>query len=379
MADLTSRLHDALDPLVAQGFLPAYVAVVRHGSDTYEAHGGVRDLVDRDPVGADAVFRIASLSKPVGAVVVLGLIEEGVLGLDDPAARWLPELTDVPVLRTPTSPIDDVVPQRRPITVRHLLTMTSGTGEGVDPTEPVHRALRAAGVPDGSRASRIGAAEYLARLCSVPLRFQPGEGWAYHTSADVLSVLVERAAGRDLSTLVEERVRAPLDLNHLDFHCHAPERLVTSYPSGPSGLGQPEDVEFTFPPPMRSFGAGLLGTAGDYVRFLDDLASGSPAMRLSGRSARAIRSPQVTERQRASAGPFLGSGATYGYLVGITTAPVPRRPGVGSFGWAGGTGVVAACDPTAGITGALFTSRGMSSPAEEPAYAAFWDAVYAQG
>src|SRR5688500_2723895 len=111
-----------LDRRVEEGLMPGYVAAVRHAGATELLVGGRRDLDSDSPMTADTQFRLASVSKPFAGVLTLQLVEDGVLGLDDPVTRWLPEFAGPRVLRRLDGPLDDTVPAGRPITVRHLLT-----------------------------------------------------------------------------------------------------------------------------------------------------------------------------------------------------------------------------------------------------------------
>ena len=372
MSDLEARLHDALDPLVTEGYLPGYVAVARTGSVRATAFGGMRNLEAGLAMRADAVVRIASLSKPIGAALALGLVEEGLFGLDDSVDTWLPEFADLPVLRTPTAALEDVVPLARPMTIRHLLTMTSGVGWPAAGS-PIEHALT---VKDPGGAS--SADEFVELLTSLPLQFQPGDGWRYSTSAGVLSVLIERAAGRQLGVLVEDRIRSPLGLDHLDFYCRDPGRRALAYT--PSGTGELEPLAVNTllaPRPFRSLAGLLHSTAADLVTFLDDLCSDTPRV-VSATGASAIRTPQLTPEQRADGAEFLGPGGSYGFLVGVAES-AGRHGGAGRFGWSGDTGVDAAADPANDTTGAVFIFRETAAPCDEPAFGRFWDAVYDLG
>jgi len=371
MSDLDARLHDALDPLVNEGYLSGYVATARTGSTTATAFGGVRDLASGQPMRADAIVRIASLSKPVGAALTMTLVDDGLFDLDDPVGKWVPEFADVPVLRSPTAALDDVVPLARPMTIRHLLTMTSGLGWAA-PGSPIDNALSESAVTNASTGD-----EFVETLARLPLQFQPGDGWRYHTSAGVLSVLLARATGRDLSTLVEERIRAPLALDHLDFYCRDPARQALAYAVSESGIFAPLPTSTLLaPPPFKSVAGLLHATAADMLAFLDDLASPTPRV-VSAVSAAAIRSPQLTRPQRADAAEFLGAGYSYGFSVKVAVDRTARHGAPGRFGWSGATGVDAAADPANDTTGVIYIFREIAALDDERAITTFWDAVYA--
>ncbi len=168
-------------------------AVARHD----EVHGATAGSAERD-----TIFRISSMTKPVTAVAALTLVEECLIRLDDPVDEWLPELADRRVLARPEGPLEDTVPAARPITLRDLLTFRSGMGfdfAAAGP-QPVNEAAAALGLGAGppAPAGRPEPDEWLRRLGTLPLSRQPGERWLYHTSADVLGVLVARVAGRPL-------------------------------------------------------------------------------------------------------------------------------------------------------------------------------------
>ncbi len=118
--------QEVLNRHVESGYVPGAVALVARGDDVRVTTAGTLGFEDGTPMARDTIFRFASITKPITAAAVLMLVEDGRFGLDDPIAPWLPELADPVVVRTPQSPIDDVVPARRPITVRDLLTFRAG-------------------------------------------------------------------------------------------------------------------------------------------------------------------------------------------------------------------------------------------------------------
>ena len=163
MSALTERVQQVIDA----GTIPGAVTLVARGGDVRiaaqgaMAHGGA-------PMPEDAIFRIMSMTKPVLTVATLRLVQSGRLGLDDPVQRWLPELADRTVLRTPNAALDEVVPARRPITVRHLLTNGSGYGMEMADT-PLARGYEQAGMAAGPEPIAPGADAWLSRLATLPL------------------------------------------------------------------------------------------------------------------------------------------------------------------------------------------------------------------
>lgn len=218
------RIWAVPEARLADGAIPGYAAAVRIGGRT-EVRCGGRTAVEPDapPVREDTLFRIASLTKPMGGALTLSLVEDGILGLDDPAARWLPEMADPRVLERPDAPLHRTVPATRPITVRHLLTMTCGWGAILSDT-PLRAALADRRVAPGPLPPPMSGDEFVARLAELPLAFQPGEGWLYDTGTDVLGVLLERATGTPLAALMAERVTGPLGMANTTFGAANAER-----------------------------------------------------------------------------------------------------------------------------------------------------------
>ena len=191
---------------------------------------------------------------------------------------WLPELADRRVLTSPAAPLDDTVPARRPITLRHLLTMGSGYGMEWGDT-PLQKAMADNGTEAGPDPVTLGADEWLARLAELPLAFQPGEGWRYHHSFAVLGILIARLTGRPLGEHLAEDLFDPLGMP--DTALWVPneklDRLPAAYRHGEGGLVETEPAGGGFyagPPPFDVSHGELVSTARDYHRFLRMLVDG---------------------------------------------------------------------------------------------------------
>jgi CubicO group peptidase (beta-lactamase class C family) len=150
----------------------------------------------------DAIFRIASTTKPITAAAAMILVEECKLGLDEPVDRLLPELGQRRVLKRLDGPLDDTVPANRPITLRDLLTFRLGIGAVLAPPGryPIQTPMEEAGLAPGVNPPSLTPDEWMKRLGGLPLVHQPGEGWLYHTGSDVLGVLIARASGETLES-----------------------------------------------------------------------------------------------------------------------------------------------------------------------------------
>src|ERR687898_1067573 len=273
---MTSALQDLLERHVASGTVPGVVASLGTAEPKIVAAGAMS--VCGAPCPADAIMRIQSMTKAVTTVAALRLVEAGRLRLDEPVERWLPELADRQVLKSPTADLADTSPAVRAITLRHLLTNTSGYGMVL--TEcPLQRAMADSGVDAGVDPVGFGAEEWLARLAALPLAFQPGEGWRYHHSFGILGILIARVAGRPLQDQLADDLLEPLGLRDTGLWVSAGSvaRLPASYRHSDSGLVELEPAAGGFyaePPPFDVSHGELVSTVRDYTRFARMLADG---------------------------------------------------------------------------------------------------------
>lgn len=366
-------VRDVLRRQVDDGRLPGFVAAVRHRGATEVITGGTTAAGGDELMRPDTLFRTASVTKPVGGALTLALWEDGVLGLDDPVGEWLPELAAPRVLRDPAGPLADTVPAERPITVRHLLTGTPGFG-GIWDGSPLARAIDERDIGPGPWAPPVTPDEYLRRLAELPLAAQPGERWLYHMPADVLGVLLARAAGRPVSTLLAERVTGPLGLADTAFTAVDPARLATVHEATGDGLVPVDAPDAAVPPDFESLAAGLVSTAPDVLAVLGALADGGAPL-LSPASVAALRADALTPAQRAGAADFLEPGVSWGLQTGVCVEQAEPWTTPGRFGWDGGTGTSAWADPARDVVAVLLTGRFTSGPDDGPRE--FWRALYA--
>jgi CubicO group peptidase (beta-lactamase class C family) len=178
------ELRAALARHVDRGDMPGLVAFVGCGDDVHIEAIGYKTFGDRDPIRRDTIFRIASITKPIAGVAAMVLVEQGSMSLEDPVARWLPELAEPRVLRTIESTLEDTVPAHRPITVEDVLSFRLGWGSVMAPpdTYPIQRAeseldLRTFGPP--WPPSDLTPDQWIDRLGRLPLLDQPGSRWRY--------------------------------------------------------------------------------------------------------------------------------------------------------------------------------------------------------
>ncbi len=373
----TSWLTDAVGRQVGDDRIPGLVALVAHDGQILVEAQGVGTL-GGPPVQRDTLFRISSMTKPITGAATLLLVEEGLLSLDEPVGRLLPELAAPRVLRVPDGPVEDTVPAEREITVRHLLTFTAGFGfDGRMLAAPEPWPVMAAEAATGigtlgppAPATAPPPDEWMARLSTLPLIAQPGERWLYNTGASILGVLLSRAAGTTYDAVLESRIFAPLGMTDTAFFAREPDRLATSYrptPDGPA-VEDPPRGAWSRPPAFPDGAAGLVSTADDLAAFV----RGLPSL-LSAEHLAQMTSDQLTAEQRAHGG--LGDDfgdSSWGWCTGVLTA----GPRAGSWGWTGGLGSLLHVDPVRDLTCIVLGQRLFAGPEDSQALTAIEDAAY---
>ena len=203
------RIREAIERDVKAGLIPgAVVGIARHGKIAYLEGYGLRDVTSRQPMWADAVFSIASMTKPMTSVAIMMLPEEGRLLLGDPVSKYLPQLANMKVAKSPIADTLETVPAEREITVQDLLRHTSGLTYGNRGTGAAHRAYPG----HGSAAVTLGRDEFLDALGKVPLLYQPGTAWEYGFSTDMLGLIVEAISGQSLGDFLKARLWDPLGM-----------------------------------------------------------------------------------------------------------------------------------------------------------------------
>jgi CubicO group peptidase (beta-lactamase class C family) len=336
-------------------------------------------------VRSDTIFRISSMTKPVTAVATMILLEECVVRLDEPVDRLLPELADRRVVRRIDGPVDDTVPADRPITVRDLLTFRMGFGGYFGPC-PLNDAAAPLQLSVGPPQPALPPEpdEWMRRFSTLPLMFQPGERWLYHTGADVLGVLIARASGQTFEGFLHERIFEPLGMKDTTFSVPAGEldRLATSYftdpESGALDLFDPPAGQWSTPPAFPSGGAGLVSTGEDYLAFAEMLLRGGAPV-LSRPSVATMTSDHLTPEQKAVSGFFPDDfdARGWGFGVGVVTRRDDPAAPVGQYGWDGGLGTIWRNDPSEQLVTILLTNAAWSSPRPPAIAADFLTAAYA--
>ncbi|KQV77920.1 hypothetical protein ASC64_03650 [Nocardioides sp. Root122] len=369
-------LRAALSPYVESGEVPGLVAVVARGDDVQ-----VEVLGQQGPDGVamrrDSLFRAASITKPLTAALAMGLVEDGLLDVDAPVSVLLPELASPQVLRTPTGPLDETVPCARPITARHLLGCTSGLGfTTVD--SPVVPLLGERLHQGSMQVGDVPAPDvWLRRLAGIPLIHQPGEGWTYNLSYDLLGVLLARAAGASLADLMADRLLEPLGMVDTGFHVPAADvgrfTALLGRREGALVVTDPSHGAFVSPPAFASGAGGLVTTADDWLAFGRMLLADGGSL-LSPASVRLLTTDHTTPQQREMAGFFL-DGQGWGFGGGVDTSLREPWNEIGRYGWIGGTGTSAYVHPDRGTVAVLLTQVELGAPGIEDLLKTFWTAV----
>jgi CubicO group peptidase (beta-lactamase class C family) len=345
-----TTLQELLDVAVTDGTVPGAAALVARRGEVETAAAGELEQ--------DAIVRIASISKPITAAAVMLLVDEGLIALEDPIARWLPELSSPRVVRTPSSALDDVVPATRPISVQDLLTFRAGWGFPPDFSLPAVVELFERLPVFGFQGSPD---DWVATLANIPLLHQPGDAWLYNTCSDIQGVLVARASGQPLPDFLAERVFEPLGMADTDFHVPATKRHRVP-PSHAADLSPREAEPDTQQPDFPSGAGGLYSTVTDWYRFGRMLLADGDEL-LSKESVRRMTTDHLNDEQRKASTLFL-EGAGWGFGGSVAAD--------GRYGWVGGTGTTAHIAPSTDTVGVLLTQVEMAGPTPTPLMHRFW-------
>jgi CubicO group peptidase (beta-lactamase class C family) len=363
LARLTERMQAFVDSGTYAGVV---TRVWRDGRLVHEDCVGWMDVAARRPMRRDAIFRIASMTKPIVSTAALMLMEEGRLRLGDPITKWLPEFADVRVLRTPTSPLDDTVPLARPITVLDLLTHRSGVPYDFNTFGELNAAIIE--VSQGERKPPTVSDAWLARLAKLPLMIQPGVRWQYGYSTDLLGVLVGRAHGSNLGDALQAVLFEPLGMVDTGF-CVPREkldRLTTGYARDPQGglvvHDDPAASHFARPQASGNGGGGLTSTADDYLRFARMLLGQGEVdgVRLLGRkTVEAMTRNWLSDEQRPPVFPEFDYLTPHGFGLGVSVVDADGRDtglaSPGKFGWPGAYTTRWFADPKEGLVAVMMT------------------------
>lgn len=370
-APLAARIDTLLGTVLHEQRLAGAVVLVRHqGRELYRRAAGYLDREAAMPMRDDALFRLASVSKPIVSTAALVLVGQGRLQLDDLVARWLPYFQ-------PRQPDGQVAA----ITVRQLLTHTAGLDYGF--FQPPGGPYAQAGVSDGMDASPVSLQDNLRRIASVPLAFAPGERWAYSIATDVLGAVIEQAAGMPLAQAVRQLVTGPLAMHDTGFVAVDPARLAVAYADRVAGQAQPRRLHDTGddhlpfldgmagfslsparaldPAAYASGGAGMVGSAPDFMRLLETLRLGGAPLLPPGLASEMGRSH--TGSLELPFWPGRGFGLGFTVLTDPLAAATPES--IGSWRMGGTYGHSWFVDPLRELSVVALTNtalEGMAGP-----------------
>lgn len=364
--ELLDRIGQVVQSYVDSNFIPGGVALVaRHGKIVYYKAFGYADIESRRALQRDDIFRIASQTKAITSVAVMMLYEEGRFLLDDPVSKYIPEFAKPNVIDRYNG-LDTTyttVPAKREITIRDLLTHTSGIGYAGIGTPEANAIYAKNKIPSGIGTPDQNLGEAMRRLGRLPLFHQPGEKWTYGLNTDVLGYLVEVVSGMPLDVFFRTRIFDPLGMNDTWFylppakharltklHTENKEKKTAPFPSGALNPDFPKLQGKFF-----SGGAGLSSTAFDYAIFLQMLLDGGTyngVRILSPASVRMMTSNQIGDLH-------LGAVKKFGLGFGLTTEAEAARipPSAGTFDWGGAFATTYWVDPQEGIVAMFFTQK----------------------
>jgi CubicO group peptidase (beta-lactamase class C family) len=362
-AERLQRIHEAIQRHIdAHRISGAVTLVARNGRVAhFEAHG-LMDVETNKPMRRDALFALASMTKPVTGVAVLMLMEEGKVHLNDPVSKFIPEYKamQVAVAKEGDSEIR-LVPAEREITIRDLLTHTSGFSMDGPGTRQAPKELRWPIAPDETLA------RYVPRLAAIPLDFQPGTRWSYspQVGIDTLARVVEVASGQSYDAFLRQRIFDPLGMKDTFFIPPADrrERQATIYQVSDKGLEKQGITRIPLPETYFSGAIGLVSTAEDYFRFAQMLLDGGRG------NGKQLLSPRAVELYSSNfVGEMFGGqlGRPQGMGFGLTVEVVEDsvRAGTfrtnGSFGWDGSFGTYFWVDPKEKLVALLMVQTSTS-------------------
>ncbi len=274
--EVLDHVDSAMQSYIDDGKLSGITTMVaRHGKIVHFKSFGKQDIAANKPMKSDTIVRIYSMSKPVTSVAIMMLYEEGRFELDDPVSKHLPAFKGVKVVSDPSDLDKPLIDPQRQMTVRDLLQHTSGLTYGLFGNTAVDRRYR-----ELDMLSRDATLEqFVDKLGSVPLLFEPGGRWNYSVSVDVLGRLVEVLSGVPLDEFFAHRIFKPLDMKDTAFF--VPDEKLDRFAANYATVGDrlnlidsPETSPYRYSPKFFSGGGGLVSTARDYMRFCQMLLSG---------------------------------------------------------------------------------------------------------
>ncbi len=366
--ELAGNLRAFARKWVGPGKLPGMViALGLPDRDTRYIAQGSEGFLDADAMGPDTLFRIYSMTKPVTGMAAMLLVDEGKLGLDQPIADFLPKFAQMQVQVTPDGSVTDVRPAKSQITVRHLITHTSGLPYGIVQSGPIRQVLFDKGlipgqvsrlkIPGLDRGQKVkGLAAFADGMATMPLVHEPGARWSYSSGLDLMGRLIEVVTGQTFDAFLQDRFFGPLGMASTGFRVAAKDagRLATNYGVLAGKLvpiDLPESSVYLDQPDFFYGGAGLVSTPHDYDRFLRMIGG------LGSLGGKRVMSEAAV---RMGTSNLLPAAVPTGGIMGmkLDAFGAGGRVGTGAeagiFGWSGAAGTVGMVDMRSGLTSAIY-------------------------
>lgn len=342
------RIDTTLQRYIDEGQVAGAVALVaRKGRVVYLQARGVMDVDAKRPMTPDVIFRMASSTKPVTAVAIMMMMEEGKVRLSDPVSRFIPAFKEMKVAVAKEGNKDEIqlVPAKRQITIQDLLTHTSGLGSGGPGSKEMRKLFE-------QKRRSATLADFVPRLATLALDFQPGTQWRYSGLAgmDTLARVVEITSGQSYDQFLRERIFEPLGMKDTFFV--VPEdrqkRLAPAYRRTEKGLTKNTGLNGLFTKTYFSGAGGLASTAEDYFRFGQMMLNGGQLngkRLLSPRTVKLYSSNHVGHMFEGQLGRPKGIGFGFGVEVVQNAIQAGWRRSNGSYGWDGAFGTTFVVDP----------------------------------
>ena len=355
-----ARIAPAMQRYIDAQLTPGVItAVMRHGKLVHFESQGLMDVATGKPMREDAIFRIASMTKPIASTALMMLWEGGHFQLRDPVSKFIPEFADTKVSTTADASGEsgELVSPERPIQIRDMLTHTAGLANSYRGNVSAYRQAMSEPRPT-SNAEQIG------RLAKLPLNYHPGEEWQYSAATNVVGHLVEIISGQSLDEFLRQRIFKPLDMTDTHFYLDDTKggRLTTQYTPGDNNKIQAQDPGseqsrwITSPRSLFSGAGGLVSTVRDYLRFQQAMLNGGEldGTRILAPSTISLMLENHTgDLPLWLPGPGMGFGLGYGVVVDRGAAATPLSEGAGY--WGGAYCTLSWIDPEQDLVGVLMT------------------------
>jgi CubicO group peptidase (beta-lactamase class C family) len=355
-----ARIAPAMQRYIDAELTPGVItAVMRHGKLIHFKAQGHMDVASAKPMREDAIFRIASMTKPIASVALMMLWEEGRFQLRDPVSKFIPEFaaTQVSTTADASGATGELVPPKRPIQIRDMLTHTAGLANNYSGNVTAYRQAMNSPRPNSN-------AEQIKRLAELPLNYHPGEEWQYSAATNVVGHLVEIISGQSLDEFLRQRVFEPLQMPDTHFYLDNTKggRLTTQYTPDENNKIQAQDPGstksrwITSPRNLFSGAGGLVSTVRDYLRFQQAMLNGGE---LDGNRILAPSTVSLMLENHTGdlplwlPGPGMGFGLGYGVVVDRGAAATPLSEGAGY--WGGAYCTLSWIDPEQNLVGVLMT------------------------